>query len=491
MEDNTKYQIQTTEKDEQEISSEKNAEETESQPKTSAEKTEIPEEIPEQEDSLDENKEQIKPQIEMLARLGEVFEKHIEKLLETKTGIEDLPLNLFTVLPITLLAVRETEIESFPYLPPERYTKDTIINELTEGGIDLGEGLSDALKSMMAREYLKSGVDSRIFAKKPVITTAKLVDRIFPQMPGENFIAYLGQLMDEVQAERKTIDQAVLQLDQMLDIHGISIKELEAATAETGKKAAEKKHEYLRATSSPQKTSNLSPPIIQKTMQKKSLFSFLDTSVQAPANTFQIDPQLPKEISQPKTKHQIDFDIQEEVEAEKFSGQKAEQVNETKGAEKPSNHAVIESEQPEPETVKKKIVPLSEEEIEKQIATFEEKLGMMCPLCRTGEIRIQDTTRGKMFYQCENESCNFISWGKPFYITCQQCDNPFLIEATDTAGSPILKCPKATCHFWQNYPWDMGEDQQEQPQKKDAEIEIKKKPRRRVRKVRRVVRRKK
>ena len=244
-------------KDEQEISSEKNAEETESQPKTSAEKTEIPEEIPEQEDSPDENKEQIKPQIEMLARLGEVFEKHIEKLLETKTGIEDLPLNLFTVLPITLLAVRETEIESFPYLPPERYTKDTIINELTEGGIDLGEGLSDALKSMMAREYLKSGVDSRIFAKKPVITTAKLVDRIFPQMPGENFIAYLGQLMDEVQAERKTIDQAVLQLDQMLDIHGISIKELEAATAETWKKAAEKKHEYLRATSFPQKTSNL------------------------------------------------------------------------------------------------------------------------------------------------------------------------------------------------------------------------------------------
>ena len=80
----------------------------------------------------------------------------------------------------------------------------------------------------------------------------------------------------------------------------------------------------------------------------------------------------------------------------------------------------------------------ADEDIEKEIAEFEQELGLNCPLCGTAGIRADETARGKLYYHCTNDMCNFISWGKPFYLDCPQCKNPFLIESTTSAGNPSL-----------------------------------------------------
>ena len=62
------------------------------------------------------------------------------------------------------------------------------------------------------------------------------------------------------------------------------------------------------------------------------------------------------------------------------------------------------------------------------------------------------TEMGKIYYKCSNGDCDFISWGKPYHFACPQCNNPFLVEKSKGMGKTILKCPRATCHYWQRHP---------------------------------------
>ncbi len=88
-----------------------------------------------------------------------------------------------------------------------------------------------------------------------------------------------------------------------------------------------------------------------------------------------------------------------------------------------------------------------EEEIEKRIEALELDLALLCPLCKRGKIEKHTTSNGKIYYQCNLETCNFISWGKPVHTLCPVCQNPFLIEITSPSGEVLLKCPRATCGY--------------------------------------------
>ncbi|MFC1820357.1 DNA topoisomerase I, partial [Thermodesulfobacteriota bacterium] len=117
--------------------------------------------------------------------------------------------------------------------------------------------------------------------------------------------------------------------------------------------------------------------------------------------------------------------------------------------------------------------------------------GMACPLCRTGGIRAKETAKGKLYYYCSNDDCNFISWGKPYYIACPQCKNPFLVEASDSTGKTMLKCPRAICHHWQKFPWEETDELPEKTRESSVSPDINKKPGKKVRRRRRVVVRRK
>ena len=123
-----------------------------------------------------------------------------------------------------------------------------------------------------------------------------------------------------------------------------------------------------------------------------------------------------------------------------------------------------------------------DDDIEKRIIAFEEHLALECPICKQSTIQTEETVMGKTFYRCLAKNCNFISWGKPYHILCPRCNNPFLVEASDNAGKTILKCPRSTCRYRQNLPWETPENNKGTP--------VSRKPRKRVKK-RSVVRRKK
>ncbi|HPA16054.1 MAG TPA: hypothetical protein PKV75_12405 [Desulfobacterales bacterium] len=91
----------------------------------------------------------------------------------------------------------------------------------------------------------------------------------------------------------------------------------------------------------------------------------------------------------------------------------------------------------------------NENSIEKQIEAFETDLAMSCPLCGSGKILSKTTEKGKVYFVCSNESCNLITWGRPYHFICPSCKNPFLIEFVDKEGNIGLKCPRSTCAYRQ------------------------------------------
>ncbi len=130
-----------------------------------------------------------------------------------------------------------------------------------------------------------------------------------------------------------------------------------------------------------------------------------------------------------------------------------------------------------------------DEAIEEEINRFETDLAMQCPICKSARIIAELTTKGKEYYKCPNKSCNFVSWGKPFHNECPRCHNPFLIEAQKN-GVIVLKCPRATCNYWQGGSETRDPSQHNSKTQMRSSKPVKPKRRRRVVK-RRVVRRKK
>ena len=99
-----------------------------------------------------------------------------------------------------------------------------------------------------------------------------------------------------------------------------------------------------------------------------------------------------------------------------------------------------------------------DEEVEERIESFYQSLVMTCPVCHSGQIIEQNTEKGKTFFTCSSPDCVFVSWGKPYALLCPWCKNPFLVEATGKEGAPVLKCPRATCHYQQDMPEQVSTD---------------------------------
>jgi len=448
------------------------------------------------------------PAKDIISQFDEIIGKHLDRLLGIRQGIEALPMNIFTVSCLILLATRETEIEGFPYLPPERYTHETLLNDMSEMNIEHGGDLEAYINSMLEKGYIKVENDGRLFPESPIIKMAVLFDRIFPKMPGLNLVAYLGQMIDEVLSNRKPLKTALNQFDQMLNLQGVSLRRDDDSThRETAKTFP---HLKVSETTQPVKKK-----IIVTDIKPSDIYSKLQTTTwtasqykaDIPVSSFDSESgEMNKAASQ-------DLLIRDGASSVSGSDVEAEVKEQIQKIQSPaihegiregiasghgkdlSGHAANVPSIDEPVSVRGYdqdfFAEPEDDDIEKKIAAFEEELSMTCPLCRTSRIMPSTTAKGKPYYKCSNEDCNFISWGKPYYLTCPTCENPFLIEYPDSQGNMILKCPKTTCPHWQKFPWDEDEVKDIKSIAPEPPAGTAKKPRRLVRRRKRVVVRRK
>ena len=72
-----------------------------------------------------------------------------------------------------------------------------------------------------------------------------------------------------------------------------------------------------------------------------------------------------------------------------------------------------------------------------------EKAGVACPLCG-GEIVIIKTKKGRRYFGCDNQDCDFMSWNKPSEKKCSQCGG-YMVEK----GNKLM-CANEQCGYVEN-----------------------------------------
>ncbi len=77
-----------------------------------------------------------------------------------------------------------------------------------------------------------------------------------------------------------------------------------------------------------------------------------------------------------------------------------------------------------------------------------ETLGIACPKCKTGEIAVKKSKRGKSFYGCTNyPKCDAVYWDKPVPEPCPNCKAPFLLEKTTKKEGTFRYCQNEGCDY--------------------------------------------
>jgi hypothetical protein len=157
---------------------------------------------------------------EVKKKFDDTLARHMKSSIGVRLGKEGLCLDMTTVSCLVILAERESERKSFPSDPPERFTRDSFLEELEEMGLDSHGTVQERVEEMIDKGYIGMESDGRFLAGKPTMDMAGLLDKAFPGMPGMNLVAYLIQTLDEALSGRKDPEFAVIQLDQTLKIHG-------------------------------------------------------------------------------------------------------------------------------------------------------------------------------------------------------------------------------------------------------------------------------
>jgi ssDNA-binding Zn-finger/Zn-ribbon topoisomerase 1 len=441
--------------------------------------------------------------------LDEILARHMERSIGARQGPGELSLNLVTISSLVFLAEKESQIDTSPHDPPERFTRETLMDKLDELGLEPDEGVQGEVQQMIEKGYVDVESDGEFLAKKPTMDMALLLDKAFPGMPGMNFVAYLFQTLDEMRSGRKAPELAVSHLDQTLKMHGGGLSKKPAgssgAQAKVSAQGTGPSTEALKSA--------LSAKLRKRQEQEQRTKTSPDLAGQSKILTasggvkpIEIKEVLPKEeklVATPLTPRARDDGPLEEPEVpgeeplptemmeEELRGDEvpSEQVPATLSPEGDSDTEVrdetigaapreaasdaVEPEdlsevtKPEPSSVEERYdeeeaqtetarqqeeSPVSDEQLEAQILAFEQNLAMTCPLCTAGKVQRKETAKGKAFFVCSEEACVFVSWGKPYLLECGWCKNPFLIESVDNAGETVLKCPRATCAYQQDMP---------------------------------------
>jgi hypothetical protein len=397
-------------------------------------------------------------------RFNQVLVNHYKRLTGTMNVAGGLPLSLDNIGCLILFGGRELDLSDITSEISERYTMEEFLNEVRDAGIETDEYFQSAMQDLIKKKYIEQRPEGHIHGYSDAKETARMLNSIFPNMPGLNLLAYIWQTIAEVTSGRTDLESALSRFDQTLNNHGvIPVKQKIPAI----KKGAEKPAipERIEPEMSRRSSRIIRDYVISETSARltPSAPRTVDPPPASPPKTDRdaaaeeeyLPPVASEEAETKPEVKGIDVDQEMQAEAEAMK-QKITELEKTIATEKERQTAAAAEVAP---TEKKEAAVVAavdtrepvavDDEVAEKIAAFEKELALSCPLCKTGILQEKSTAAGKIFYTCATDNCNFISWGKPHHIQCARCKNPFLIEATDSAGQVVLRCPRATCQHRQ------------------------------------------
>ena len=418
----------------------------------------------------------MKDNLDIRAQFDDVFKKHIGRLLEAFPGAASLPFDLATITGLILLVERESEIEAFPESPPDRYFENTLLEELGETGLDIDDHCRSAVQNLSQMGFVSIEAEGEFVPRESTPRLVGVLDNLFQGLPGLNLVAYVLQTIDEAKSGRKDPALALDQFDQTLQNRGVpfSLNQNETPDAkekpdaqiierEPPKKLSqEQKQAYLQRLSEMRAQSTATGS--ESSLNVKTLFG--KTPEHEPNGSEEQASEIPvseaqeietsvspvDETPDPHSAPQPDRIEGPTTEEDESTPEYEQEAAETEKSRMPGDAVTEPADTPlETEPTDESSVTAVEDSVDEQVQAFEESLAMSCPSCEAGKVRVAVTEKGKMYYVCDKEDCNFITWGKPYHFSCLYCKNPFLVEFYTPKGVMGLKCPKATCNYRQDF----------------------------------------
>ncbi len=381
-------------------------------------------------------------------QFNHILVRHFERLTGSINAAGGLPLTLDNIVFFILFGGRELEMSDYTSEVSDRYTMDEFLKEAKDMGIDADDHFQTAMQELVQKKYIDPRPDGHIHGYQDCKETARVLNRIFPDMQGLHLLVYIWQTIAEVNSGRTDLESALSRFDQTLDNHGVvPPKPKMPVINPPPKPQAETPVEEKKESGTNRRGSSIIRDYVITEAPVKVM----------PAEKKNAAPVLAdgRGETDPGREPEIDQRIQEETAAMKQKIAELERTiaaaEEEKQAAPPEEAALLMPEEPA-EVAAESTAEASnhgDDEVARKIAAFEKELALVCPICKTGILQEKSTVAGKVFYACESKNCNFISWGKPHNVPCTRCKNPFLVEVTDAAGQIILRCPRATCQHRQ------------------------------------------
>ncbi len=436
-------------------------------------------------------------------QLDEILAREITALLDVDSRDVMMSFNLLSISCITLIIEREREIRAYTDFPPERYTRDSLLKELQDIGLDIDESVEKLIDTFLEKGYFSLDEDEGLKAEMPAFMMAGFLDNMFPGMQGMNLVAFILQMNEEVNSGRKTLELAKDSFKSTLKSRGVSVSKDKAAAkaSEIVEGRADKPTAVSREISRKLKKNNLNR--LSKLIRRRKKRSSELTGQVKVQDVFHKPSSKEEDEAQKAEMKKAEEIARKAAELARQLAEKDEKIKEAEEAAKEAARHLEELEQrekklladhEEAQRIKEEASRLEElearmaakeaelkaleeklrqeeqeklrhreeeqqraehknlddEDIESKIAAFESELTMPCPLCKEGEIVSRTTEKGKDFFSCTNPECRFVSWDKPYHFECPLCKNSFLVEMTASNGEKGLKCPRAACSYTQD-----------------------------------------
>lgn len=438
-------------------------------------------------------------------QLDEILAKEITAFIDVDANMALMSFNLATISCIIISVDREREIKEYAASPPERFNRKTFTSELVDIGLDQDDYLEKAVSSVLGSGYITTLPGGELKAEMPAFMMVGFLDSMFPGMQGLNLIAFILQMNDEVNSNRKSLDLAKQSFETTLKTRGVSVTKdraqeratemvkgvHKAVTVQSKQVSARLKREKLNKLSQLMKTRRPRTDGYQEKVKIKNLFdkgpspeeieAEKQKAMEAEEAALKAE-ELTQELAEKEIKikkaegaaqelaEQLKVIEEKEKAAEEARAkaleaqEKAEALaaREQEMAEKEARLLALEEEFKRRDEESKKEAEAkelaerqaekakAEDDIESRIAAFEQTLAMPCPVCSNGKVEEKTTDKGKVFYSCTQQDCRFVSWNKPYHFECPSCKNPYLIEFITPSGTPGLKCPRASCTYSQD-----------------------------------------
>ncbi|MCF6247941.1 MAG: DNA topoisomerase I [Desulfobacula sp.] len=156
-------------------------------------------------------------------QLDEILAQEITALLDIDSTAAMMSFNLASISCITLIIEREREIKQYADFPPERYTKESFLNELVDIGLEKDESLEKTISVVLTSGYIGTDSNGELKAEMPAFMMVGFLDNMFPGMQGMNLVAFVLQMNDEVNSNRKTLDFAKDSFKATLKSRGVAV----------------------------------------------------------------------------------------------------------------------------------------------------------------------------------------------------------------------------------------------------------------------------